>query len=217
MLWNLETISWKQELDINWTEVVNNSDTAVIYSKDLDNDGIQETTENLKSILDYSIEPEPEILPWNISWKIWLYLPQEICKKLWNKNCNQIVKQLEKEILNKTTKLVLEKQEEWEEEIEWNNKDKNKDKDKKQNKKWKYKNKEEKQYIELDNKWNYKIVDLEPWMYKLSLDLKKWWTTKTPQTWYYMLEITNWEKYIDKDFLIINKLLEQLIKNLKIK
>lgn len=213
MLWNLETINWKQELDINWTEVLNNSDTAVIYSKDLDNDGIQETIENLKPILDYSIEPE--ILPWNISWKIWLYLPQEICKKIWNKNCSQIVKQLEKEILNKTTKLILEKQGEWEEEIELNNKNKNKDK--KQNKKWKDKNKEEKQYIELDNKWNYKIVDLEPWMYKISLELKKWWTTKTPNTWYYILEITNWENYIDKDFQVINKLLEQLIKNLKIK
>lgn len=213
MLWNLETINWKQDLDINWTEVLNNSYTAIIYSKDLDNDGIQETTETLKPILDCSIEPE--ILPWNISWKIWLYLPQEICKKIWNNNCSQIVKQLEKEILNKTTKLVLEKQEEWEEEIEWNNK--NKDKDKKQNRKWKDKNKEDKQYIELDNKWNYKIVDLEAWMYKLSLDLKKWWTTKTPNTWYYMLEITNGENYVDKDFQVINKLLEQLIKNLKIK
>ncbi len=215
MLWNLETINWKQELDINWIEVLNNSNTAVIYSKDLDNDGIQETIENLKAILDYSIEPEPEILSWNISWKIWLYLPQEICKKIWNKNCSQIVKQLEKEILNKTTKLILEKQEELEDEIEWNNKNKNKDK--KQNKKLKDKNKEEKQYIELDNKWNYKIVDLEPWIYKLSLELKKWWITKTPQTWYYILEITNWENYIDKDFQVINKLLEQLIKNLKIK
>ncbi|MDD3793232.1 MAG: hypothetical protein PHI37_00265 [Candidatus Gracilibacteria bacterium] len=213
MLGNLETINGKQELSINWQEVINDNDTAVIYLKDLDNDGIQEITENLKPILDYSIEPEIEILPGNISGKIGLYLPQEICKKIGNKNCSQIVKQLEKEILNKTTKLVLEKQED-KETIE-NNKGKDKKEDKKENKK--HKNKEEKQYIELDNKGNYKIVDLEPGMYKLSLELKKGWTTKIPNTGYYMLEIKNGENYVDKDFQVINKLLEQLIKNFKIK
>ncbi|MDD3793230.1 MAG: hypothetical protein PHI37_00255 [Candidatus Gracilibacteria bacterium] len=80
MLGNLETINGKQELDINWTEVLNDNDTAVIYSKDIDNDGTQETTENLKPILDYSIEPE--ILPGNISGKISLQLPKNITIKL---------------------------------------------------------------------------------------------------------------------------------------
>ncbi|MDD3793234.1 MAG: hypothetical protein PHI37_00275 [Candidatus Gracilibacteria bacterium] len=98
-----------------------------------------------------------------------------------------------------------------------NRKNKEKEKYKKEDKKYKSKNKEEKQYIELDTKGNYKIVDLEPGMYKLSLELKKGWTIKTPQTGYYMLEIKNGENYIDKDFQVINKLLEQLIKNFKIK
>lgn len=177
----IESQKWLQTLDINWTNVTNNSDNAVKYQADIDNDGIMDISKNTKAIEN---PQDTNTKKSGISWKINISEDYSTTKKIDKLKYNDIILMLEKE---------KDEKDEYEEK-EWKEKLKDKIKD----------IFTKRQIVKIKEDWTYNIDNLESWKYKLEIVNDNLMNKVTkPDTWYYELEAKKGFDYINKDFDVI--------------
>lgn len=186
-----------QTVDINWTNVVNNSSNAVVYKADTNNDWIVDISKSTKAIEN---PQDTNTKKSGISWKINISEDYSMWKKIDKLKYNDIILMLEKEKDEKDE----HEEKEWKEKL----KDKIKDIFIKR------------QLVKIKEDWTFDINNLEAWKYKLEIvndNLMN--KVIKPETWHYELEIKKGFDYINKDFDIIKwyklKELKDKLDNLK--